>query len=263
MSLLRKVLIVLCFVAWLNVCATARSQDINLSVINSFDLGSHHWQVYDYNGGVAGGGNVFYPVTWESSGGVGDTGYVWGDDSRWRIDTPENPNSILAFIVYRAWDGDGPIDLRDATLSVYLRGDNLDLKGGSVYFWALNGVEGTRYHLLSSPLTITEGSWGVQQSVVLANDEYLWHRSWSRDPANPASLDFVLSQCDSYGFSFIGFSEEVTGRFSMDEFQIKYNPVPEPSAAALGIFMFICFAIAHLANKQNAVVQSRQCSPIT
>src|SRR5688500_13382153 len=87
------------------------------------------WQIYDYNGGKAGGGNVFFPATGEKSGGVGDSGYVWADDARWRIDTPEDPHSILAFIIYRSWVGGQALDLRGANLSVHLRGDKLELRG--------------------------------------------------------------------------------------------------------------------------------------
>ena len=36
-----------------------------------------------------------------------------------------------------------PLDLRGAEVSVYLRGDDLDLKGAKCYFWALAG--GTRW----------------------------------------------------------------------------------------------------------------------
>ena len=39
-------------------------------VRDDFHLGAEGWQIYDYEGGL-GGGNVFYPVTWESSGGIG------------------------------------------------------------------------------------------------------------------------------------------------------------------------------------------------
>ena len=59
------------------------------------------------------------------AGGVRDSGYIWADDSRWRIDTPENPHSILAFIIYRGWVGGKALDLRGAKLSVYQRGDKL------------------------------------------------------------------------------------------------------------------------------------------
>jgi hypothetical protein len=69
-------------------------------------------------------------------------------------------------------------------------------------------------------LTVEADAWGTKQTFVLTNDESLWHRSWARNPNNPASLDRVLSSVDSYGFSFVGFSEEVTGRFAMDELEI-------------------------------------------
>ena len=194
------------------------------TVRNGFDAGPEGWQVYDYNGGVAGGGNVFHPVTWEKAGGVHDSGYVWGDDSRWRIDTPEDPHSILAFILYRSWVKEPALDLRGAEVSVYLRGDRLDLKGGRCLFWAFNQKKGTRWHYRSQPLKIHPGGWGDKQTFVLKNDEKLWHRSWSRFPDKPAGLDEVLRECDSYGFSFVGFSEKVTGRFAMDELEIRLKP---------------------------------------
>jgi hypothetical protein len=195
---------------------------------DNFNAGAEGWQVYDYNGG-SGGSNVFYPVTWESSGGVGNSGYVWGDDSRWRIDTPESPNSILSFIIYRSWVAKQALDLRNTAVSVYLRGDNLDLKGANVYFWALNNARGARYHYTSHPLQVSQGAWGQELSFVLNNDENLWHNSWQRTPSNPASLNDVLSVCDSYGFSFVGFptGAEATGRFAMDELTIS-TPEPTP-----------------------------------
>lgn len=190
-------------------------------LVNDFNKDREGWQIYDYNGGKKGGGNVFFPATWEKSGGVGDSGYIWGDDSRWRIDTPENPHSILAFIIYRSWVGGKELDLRGAKLSVHLRGDKLDLKGAKCLFWAVNNANGTRWHYKSQPLAISEGKWGPKQTIVLKNEEKLWHRSWWRYPARPGSLDAVLGKCDSYGFSFVGFSEEVTGKFSMDELEIE------------------------------------------
>ena len=187
----------------------------------TFDKGPEGWQVYDYNGGIAGGGNVFYPVTWEKSGGVNGTGYVWGDDARWRIDTPENPHSILALIIYRDWVKGKALDLRGAELSVHLRGDKLDLKGAKSLFWAFNQRRGTRWHFKGHPFKVAEGGWGDKQTAALKNDESLWHRSWSRHPDKPATLDQVLGECDSYGFSFVGFSGEVTGKFAMDELVLK------------------------------------------
>jgi hypothetical protein len=193
-------------------------------LLDSFNSDREGWQAYDYNGGIAGGGNVFYPLHWEKSGGINNTGYVWADDSQWRIDTPESPNSILAFIIYRNWVKEPALDLRGAEVSVYLRGDHFDLKGAQCYFWVLDQEIGTRWHYVSQPLGVTEGRWGEPIRFRLQNEESLWHRSWARTPSNPASLDEVLRSCDSYGFSFLNFSGEVTGKFSMDELQIGLKP---------------------------------------
>ena len=186
-----------------------------------FESGAEHWQVYDYTGGKKGGVSVFYPATWERNGGVKDSGYIWADDSRWRIDTPEQPVSILAFFIRRSYAKQGAVDLRGAELSVHLRGDKLDLKGAKCLFWAFSDDKGTRWHCKGKPLMVPEGKWGEKQTIVLVDDEKQWHRSWARDPKKPGPLAEVLATCDSYGLSFVGFSEEVTGRLAMDELVIK------------------------------------------
>ena len=78
-----------------------------------------------------------------------------------------------------------------------------------------------RYHYTGAPLKVNAGEWGKRQTIVLKNDKKLWHESWSRNPDNPASLDEVLGECDSYGVSFVGFSNEVTGKLAMDELVIE------------------------------------------
>jgi hypothetical protein len=94
------------------------------------------------------------------------------------------------------------------------------LQGGQCYFWAHIGR--SRWHYSSQPLTITSGTWASEPNrIVLHNDEALWHRSWSGAPPVPRSLDDTLRQSVSYGFSFVGFSREVSGRLSMAGFEIK------------------------------------------
>ena len=229
---------------WLSVavCSAGAGAEPSPGVVNTFERGRESWQVYDYNGGIAGGGNVFFLPTWEKTGGVGDSGYIWADDSRWRIDTPEDPHSILPFLLYHRWvalDAQEPprkpdtpratgfvkgdaLDLREAEVSVRLRGDNLDLKGAHCLFWVHHGS--TRWHYTGHRLKIHQGTWGPEERFVLHNDEAQWHRSW--DPGQN-SLDEVLKISYSYGFSFVGFSEEVTGKFSMDEFRIRLRPQPK------------------------------------
>src|SRR5881628_2397204 len=106
-------------------------------IVNTFDTRgkSEAWHSYDYNGGVEAGGDTYFPVTHETTGGAFNTGYIWTDDSRWRIDTPEQPNSILSLIFYRDWVGGPRLDLRNAQISLFLRGDGLDLKGAQAHFW--------------------------------------------------------------------------------------------------------------------------------
>jgi hypothetical protein len=56
-------------------------------------------------------------------------------------------------------------------------------------------------------------------------------------PDKAATLDEVLDTCDSYGFSFVGFSGEATGKFSMDELN-RRRPAkrPLPVGQIRGVF---------------------------
>ena len=134
-----------------------------------------------------------------------------------------NHHSVLAFIHYQRWVKGDRLDLRNAKVSVYLRGDGLDLKGAKCFFWAVSakGRKKSRWHYTSHPLKVNDGNWGDKQTFVLKNDESLWHRSWSRDASKRVSLDYLLGNTDSYGFSFLGFSGGVTGKVLMDELEIE------------------------------------------
>ena len=187
---------------------------------NHFLFGNDGWRCYDYDADHRNERNHQIPLKWSHTGGADNSGYVWADDSFWTIDLPESPVSILAFMFYQEWVGRDDMDMRDAQVSVYLRGDGLDLKGGHCRFWC--GKRGSRWHLSSNPLQIAEGTWADKPLKFTAkNDESVWHRSWSGMPWRPKSLDETLGECTSYGFSFIGFSEKVTGRFSMSRFEVR------------------------------------------
>ena len=192
-------------------------------VQNSFDRGPEGWCSYDYHRSVVDRGvNVFILTVWERSGGVGGTGYVWSNETRWSVDTPESPMSVLPFIIYRSWVGLEPVDLVDAEVSVYLRGDGLELDGAACYFW-VHG-RGGRWHFNSRPLDIGYGEWNSEPNVfTLRSNEALWYRSWAAGLDDPPPLDDILSQCDGYGFSFVGFGQEPRGRLSMDELEIKLS----------------------------------------
>ena len=181
-------------------CSELGEMQTTRARINTFDAGRESWQIYDYTGG-SGNQNVFYLTSWEERGGVGDSGYVWADDSRWRIDTPEDPHSILPLILYHRWIAEDleegasttprptgfreeeALDLRGARVSVHLRGGDLDLKGAQCYFWVHS--RGTRWHYTGRPLKIHHGEWGPPEHLVLVNDESLWHRSWAPSGSLP------------------------------------------------------------------------------
>jgi len=224
---------------WVVFVATAAQADVLVN--NTLNAGREGWRVYDYNGKPypqTGGKDVWFDAKWHKSGGVGDSGYISGDDSMWRIDVPEDPMSILALMIYQNWPevGGRPLDLRNKTVSLYLRGDNLDLKGAKAYFWVLSNrrpAGGTRWHFTAKPLPVSKDRWGEKITFQLTNDESLWHRTWSYTPSNPTSLDRVLEHVDSFGISFLGFSGEPTGTVSMDEFLISTDPIREPTTPAV------------------------------
>lgn len=186
---------------------------------NSFAKGPEGWCSYDYHASmVSGGHNVFILTTWQGNGGPDNRGFVWTDHTRWSADTPEKPLSILPLLFYRSWINEDPIDLRDAEVSVYLRGDGLQLDGAQCFFW-VHGAGG-RWHLTSQPLPISEADWSPEPlRFALPNTESSWHHSWPRDHRSPP-LAQILGATHSYGFSFTGFSSEVTGRLSMSQFEI-------------------------------------------
>ncbi len=187
---------------------------------NSFEKGPQSWCSYDYHASMVNGGtNVFIQATWVPQGGVDNSGYIWTDNTRWSADTPERPLSILPLLFYQNWiDGD-PVDLRNTELSVFLRGEGLNLDGARCFFWV--HANHTRWHCTGQPLNISNGDWsGEPERVPLSSDETLWHLSWS-GAKEPATLDTALGGALSYGFSFVGFTAEVSGRLCMDDFAIE------------------------------------------
>ena len=189
-------------------------------VTNRFDKGPEGWCSYDYHATVTAGEEIFVLTSWSSRGGVDDSGYVWADHHRWSADTPEKPVSILPLIHYRSWVEADPVDLRDAAVSFYLRGDNLNINTAQCYFWA--HTHGNRWHCHGQPIVIPEGRWGDEPTVVTTSaDESQWYCSWQNPSHEPASLLQVLSGAHSYGFSFVGFGSEVSGRLSLAQFEIQ------------------------------------------
>ena len=185
---------------------------------NNFDKGPEGWCSYDYHASmVADGSNIFILATWAAQGGEDNGSFIWTDHRRWSADTPERPLSILPLLCYRSWVGADPLDMRQSAVAVHLRADRLRLDGAQCFFWV--HAASTRWHYTAHPLALEEGVWTANR-LALAADENQWHRSWSADPGHPVALEQVLSRAESYGFSFVGFSSEVTGRLSMSQFSI-------------------------------------------
>ena len=198
---------------------TAQQGGRSTVIKNTFAKGPEGWCSYEYHASVIAKSEIFVLATQAREGGVGNSAFIYTDHTRWSADTPEKPISILAYIYYLRWTDRDPMDLRGAEVSVYLRGDNLQLSGAKCYFWV--NSPGVRWHLTSRPLNVTEGHWAKEPNrFTLVNDEGQWHNSWAGVPPRIQSLDSMLSHAHSYGFSFVGYSSEVTGRFSMDEFEI-------------------------------------------
>lgn len=176
---------------------------------DTFDQNNGLWSSYDFNAGVHGWGNVFYPATWHSDG------YIWTDDSRWRIDTPESPQSILALLVYPTWlattPRSGTISLEGARIEFDIKTDDLDLKGGAIRFWFV-----TKGRWTSRALQVPAGEW---TSVSIAVDDEPWTQSWD-GRADDEAPD--LTGVFSFGIKFDGFrdGEEPTGRISLDNVRI-------------------------------------------
>lgn len=182
-------------------------------------FGTGLWKSYEYLG--TDHGDVFHPAYCEKEGGPNGQPFVWVDDTMWSIDTPENPHSILVLLHYQSWDkrDDGWLDLRNATVEFRLRGDELALHGAKCFFWVSSLTnQTTRWHYVGRPFAIADGCWEDPVKAELINRPDLWHRSFASDPENPCSLDETLGSVFSYGFSFVGFSRKVTGRFSLGSF---------------------------------------------
>ena len=60
---------------------------------HTFDHDYEMWQTYDYTACLDTDHDVYRPPAWEARGGVRGSGYIWTDDTRWTIDTPETPRS--------------------------------------------------------------------------------------------------------------------------------------------------------------------------
>lgn len=186
---------------------------------NHFEGSDDSWRVYEYYDDGIEKKNVHHEPIVHENGGVDDSGYISGDSTMWTEDMPETPHSILAFENYREWYGKESFDFRGKNLHVCFKGDNLDLKGSKVYFWAM--VNSTRFHYTRFPLEVGDGEWACND-IKIIDDIHLWHQSWVGKEKGEA-LGNILNSGKSYGFSLVGFpyGDIPTGTFSMDNFIVQ------------------------------------------
>jgi hypothetical protein len=102
--------------------------------------------------------------------------------------------------------------------SFFLRGENLDLKGGSLYFWVLVGGK-ARFHRVDQPLELNGSEW-THFNVAVGVDGNGWHRSWSRGNEK-VEFEQALG-LESFGISIVGFrhAETPSGILAIDEVSI-------------------------------------------
>jgi hypothetical protein len=191
-------------------------------IMQHFGTWNERWATYLDSYGY---GNIFYPMTYQATGGADGGGFVWTDASRWRVDPPEDPDSILVAVNYWRWlfppewrsrsHLGETVDLSNTVLEVALRGRQLVLGPTHVTFWVL--CNGSRWHSVA-PLTAGAGRWQANR-IELTPDPERWSRSWARDAAPPP---FCLDKVESYGFALRGVARGLrpTGVLDMDEFRI-------------------------------------------
>ena len=182
----------------------------------TFENKNEQWVSYAYHGNEHNSGNVYYPLSIGSRDGSNGA-YGWSDDSRWVIDTPEQPHSVLALMTYTEWAGCKSVH-GDLDISFSLSGRNLDLKGGRVSFWFTNGD--ARFHT-AAPLTLPGTGWGQFEIRIAAEDAANWQMSWSRD-GREGKFD-LANGIDSIGIAIRGFENGVkpTGVLAIDDFKIR------------------------------------------
>lgn len=197
------------------------------------------------------GGDHLAPIDFPIINGI-ETGYILTDHDMWDIDVPDD-DSILAMHTFRNFfpftsNANGarpipeaacfqPLYLHDANLSVWLAGKDLDLKGGSCYFFVHSGgpqddwgryksnFKPARWYLKSEPLILDRDGVWREYKIRLKNDPKLWQKSWG-GPLT-CGLSLTLGNAISFGFCFHGFPTspytKPTGKFMMSELKFSWD----------------------------------------
>lgn len=179
------------------------------SINTDFHDWNNQWVSYGYD--VNNHFNTFYPYSMGHN-------YGWVDDSRWGLDTPEYPQSVLFAMNYMRWISDGKykyIDLSNTTMTVDLDLSGVDLKGGKVDFWVVAADKHGhgRYHDFAQPLH--DG-----HNEIKLKFRY-FENSWLDGNRARGSVILDPTKIESWGFSFTGFESVPTGVVKMTNFKLK------------------------------------------
>lgn len=223
----------------------------------TFDKNAGHWksgkdqESGSYNRNVLGKKGEGIPLKWHRTGGR-NGGYV-ASESPWYFDSNHGEFMwfylVLVGPIREEWDANKDLDLRDATVSIGLRGREMALKGTRLYFW-IQGYRGPHVRVIYNPgdplvswaLTsrsigdeLRDGKWH-DVNLHLANDEHQWsqmgllNRGLPRKIIVEQSLTFATGTLDHllnghhYNFGFIlggvDPNDPPSGRIEVDEISI-------------------------------------------
>ena len=162
----------------------------------TFDKGPGGWTVGkdkpggSFNVNVLGQRGEAVPLAWQATGGP--AGGFASSEGPWYFDS--NHGEFMWFYLVligpggEAWGDYRQIDLRDARLTITLRGHNMQLKGTSLYLW-VQGNKGpyvsraiynpgdplVNWALVTQTISdeLTDGQWHTKE-LILHNDEHHW-----------------------------------------------------------------------------------------
>jgi hypothetical protein len=178
-----------------------------------------------YNDTTPRPGNNFIPFDWSP-------GYAWSTERTRGIDVGETPNDIIAAHTYARWTPGSPntwdFSPNTTTLHAKVAGQNLDLKGGKLYFAVLcvhpDGKRG-RYHLYgngSRALTVgIENSFTETTFTFPSSSNADWKCSFGADSVPIANMppgpSFAIEAVE---LIIRDFSAPPTGQLRIKEFAV-------------------------------------------
>jgi hypothetical protein len=217
-----------CFVAVGAVCAAAQAQ-----YVQPFDADNGMWQTWVSSGNEP-------QIDHLPSGGVADSGHVSVDLAGIGFQGPLAPPNEFHYWAAYLYADDleiGRFDFTDASVGVQLRGEDLDLQSGDLYFYI------SRYEAPSGANSIfrTETALVPGESSWMDNTLGLSGASWVPMVENGFTLGEVLAEATEFGFVVAGVGasdDDPSGVLGIDEFRTDAPRIPSPATA--GVLALAC-----------------------